>query len=279
MPQKEATSEQIRATADRYQIFEHASKSLFKKYEAAILEMKTRFEILDADLEFRFNRNPIHHIETRLKKPRSVFEKLIRYEKPLTLESMEENVLDIAGLRVIASYIDDVYALVKVLSMQDDLEIIKVKDYIANPKPNGYRSLHIIVKIPIYFLDRKQYVPVEIQFRTIAMDFWASLEHTLKYKKNRELEGIDMYDELKNCSDIIKDVEHRMQILMHAVQTNDVEEAARQRRDQLKKQAQQVEQAKISHTESASSKTSAKTNGENKSKIKAKTKVKAKVKS
>ena len=279
MPQKEATSEQIRAAADRYQIFEHASKSLFKKYEAAILEMKTRFEILDADLEFRFNRNPIHHIETRLKKPRSVFEKLIRYEKPLTLESMEENVLDIAGLRVIASYIDDVYALVKVLSMQDDLEIIKVKDYIANPKPNGYRSLHIIVKIPIYFLDRKQYVPVEIQFRTIAMDFWASLEHTLKYKKNRELEGIDMYDELKNCSDINKDVEHRMQILMHAVQTNDVEEAARQRRDQLKKQAQQVEQAKISHTESASSKTSAKTNGENESKIKAKTKVKAKVKS
>ena len=279
MPQKEATSEQIRAAADRYQIFEHASKSLFKKYEAAILEMKTRFEILDADLEFRFNRNPIHHIETRLKKPRSVFEKLIHYEKPLTLESMEENVLDIAGLRVIASYIDDVYALVKVLSMQDDLEIIKVKDYIANPKPNGYRSLHIIVKIPIYFLDRKQYVPVEIQFRTIAMDFWASLEHTLKYKKNRELEGIDMYDELKNCSDIIKDVEHRMQILMHAVQTNDVEEAARQRRDQLKKQAQQVEQAKISHTESASSKTSAKTNGENESKIKAKTKVKAKVKS
>ena len=279
MPQKEATSEQIRAAADRYQIFEHASKSLFKKYEAAILEMKTRFEILDADLEFRFNRNPIHHIETRLKKPRSVFEKLIRYEKPLTFESMEENVLDIAGLRVIASYIDDVYALVKVLSMQDDLEIIKVKDYIANPKPNGYRSLHIIVKIPIYFLDRKQYVPVEIQFRTIAMDFWASLEHTLKYKKNRELEGIDMYDELKNCSDIIKDVEHRMQILMHAVQTNDVEEAARQRRDQLKKQAQQVEQAKISHTESASSKTSAKTNGENESKIKAKTKVKAKVKS
>ena len=279
MPQKEATSEQIRAAADRYQIFEHASKSLFKKYEAAILEMKTRFEILDADLEFRFNRNPIHHIETRLKKPRSVFEKLIRYEKPLTLESMEENVLDIAGLRVIASYIDDVYALVKVLSMQDDLEIIKVKDYIANPKPNGYRSLHIIVKIPIYFLDRKQYVPVEIQFRTIAMDFWASLEHTLKYKKNRELEGIDMYDELKNCSDIIKDVEHRMQILMHAVQTNDVEEAARQRRDQLKKQAQQVEQTKISHAESVSSKTSAKTNGENESKIKAKTKVKAKVKS
>ena len=245
MPNKEVTSDQVRAAADRYQVFEHASKILFKKYDAAIREMKTRFEILDADLEFRFNRNPIHHIETRLKKPRSVFEKLIRYEKPLTVESMEENILDIAGLRVIASYIDDVYALVKVLSLQDDLEIVKVKDYIANPKPNGYRSLHVIVKIPIYFLDRKQCVPVEIQFRTIAMDFWASLEHTLKYKKNRELEGIDMFDELKNCSDIIKDVEHRMQILMHAVQTNDVEEAARKRRNQLKEQAQQVEQAKL----------------------------------
>lgn len=241
MSQTEATSEQLKAVADRYQAFEHATKALFKKYDAAIRDMKTRFEILDADLEFRFNRNPIHHMETRLKKPRSVYEKLVRYGKPLTVESMEENILDIAGLRVIVSYIDDVYALVKVLSLQDDLEIVKIKDYIAHPKPNGYRSLHIIVKTPIYFLDRKQYVPVEIQFRTIAMDFWASLEHTLKYKKNRELEGIDMFDELKNCSDIIKDVEHRMQILMHAVQTNDVEEAAKKRRAQIKEQAQRVE--------------------------------------
>ena len=280
MSQKEATSDQVRAVADRYQIFEHASKSLFKKYDAAIREMKTRFEILDADLEFRFNRNPIHHIETRLKKPRGVFEKLLRYEKPLTVESMEENVLDIAGLRVIVSYIDDVYALVKVLSLQDDLEIVKIKDYIAHPKPNGYRSLHVIVKIPIYFLDRKQRVPVEIQFRTIAMDFWASLEHTLKYKKNRELEGIDMFDELKNCSDIIKDVEHRMQILMHAVQTNDVEEAARQRRNQLKEQAQQVEQAKLKNTKQASLKEKSETKSTVKTdnvEIKTKTKTKAKM--
>ena len=210
MPSKESTTEQVRAVADKYHVFVRASKSVFKKYEAAVKEMETRFEILDADLEFRFNRNPIHHIETRIKKPKSVFEKMVRYEKPLTLASMEENVLDIAGVRVIVSYIDDVYALVKVLSMQDDLEIIKIKDYIANPKPNGYRSLHVIAKIPINFLDRKQCVPVEIQFRTIAMDFWASLEHTLKYKNNGELEGIDMFDELKNCSDIITDVEHRM---------------------------------------------------------------------
>ncbi len=256
MPSKESTTEQVRAVADKYHVFVRASKSVFKKYEAAVKEMETRFEILDADLEFRFNRNPIHHIETRIKKPKSVFEKMVRYEKPLTLASMEENVLDIAGVRVIVSYIDDVYALVKVLSMQDDLEIIKIKDYIANPKPNGYRSLHVIAKIPINFLDRKQCVPVEIQFRTIAMDFWASLEHTLKYKNNGELEGIDMFDELKNCSDIITDVEHRMQILMHAVQTNDVEEAARQRRNQLKEQAQEVEQAKINEAKIAEVKAS-----------------------
>lgn len=234
------SAEQKQKLQEHFRLFERASKSLFKKYKAAIREMKTRFEILDADLEYRFNRNPIHHMETRLKTPKSVFEKLQRYNVPITLRSVEENILDVAGMRVIVSYIDDVYAMVKVLSMQDDLRVVKVKDYIANPKPNGYRSLHVIVKVPVYFLDRKQYVPVEIQFRTVAMDFWASLEHTLKYKQDVQLEGIDMYDELKDCSDIIQDVERRMQILMHAVQTTDVEEAARKRREQLEEQEARV---------------------------------------
>ncbi len=240
MSTKDSTAQRIAQAAELYSAFERASRSLFKKYDAAIREMKTRFETLDADLEYRFNRNPIHHIETRLKSPESVFEKMQRYDVPITLASMEENILDVAGVRVIVSYIDDVYALVKVLSLQDDLRVVKVKDYIKSPKPNGYRSLHVIVKIPIYFLDRKQYVPVEIQFRTIAMDFWASLEHTLKYKQRAELEGIDMYDELKDCSAIIEDVERRMQILMHAVQTTDVEEAARRRREQLKEQEKTI---------------------------------------
>lgn len=234
------SSEEIQQAAEHFRLFKRVSQSVFKKYEAAIAEVKTRFEILDNDLEYRFNRNPIHHIETRLKSPQSVFDKMHRYGVPITLKSMEENILDIAGLRVITSYIDDVYALVKVLSMQDDLKVVKIKDYIAHPKPNGYRSLHVIVKVPVYFLDRKQYVPVEIQFRTIAMDFWASLEHTLKYKQDVKLDGIDMYDELKDCSAIIEDVERRMQILMHAVQTTDVEEAARKRRAQLEEQEAQV---------------------------------------
>ncbi len=213
--------------------FIKAARSVYKKYEAALLDVKTRFEILDADLEYRFNRNPIHHIETRIKKPESVYEKLQKYGKPTTLSSMEENVLDIAGMRIIVSYIDDVYALVESLKVQDDMEIIKIKDYIKNPKPNGYRSLHIIVKTPIYFLDKKVFVPVEIQFRTIAMDFWASLEHTLRYKSKYLVEGIDMADELKNCSDIIEDVEHRMQILMRAVEHGDLKESAKRRRAQI----------------------------------------------
>lgn len=246
MEREQMTAEQKQQIVERFQLFEKASKSLFKKYDAAIKEMKTRFEILDADLEYRFNRNPIHHMESRLKTPKSVFEKLQRYEVPITLQSVEEHILDVAGMRVIVSYIDDVYAMVKVLSMQDDLRIVKVKDYIKNPKPNGYRSLHVIVKVPVYFLDRKQYVPVEIQFRTVAMDFWASLEHTLKYKQDVQLEGIDMFDELKNCSEIIEDVERRMQILMHAVQTTDVEEAARKRREQLEEQEARVAKAQPS---------------------------------
>lgn len=243
MDRQNTTAEQAQRLVEHFALFEKASKSLFKKYDAAIREMKTRFEILDADLEYRFNRNPIHHMESRLKTPKSVYEKLQRYDVPITLRSVEEHILDVAGMRVIVSYIDDVYAMVKVLSMQDDLKIVKVKDYIAYPKPNGYRSLHVIVKVPVYFLDRKQYVPVEIQFRTVAMDFWASLEHTLKYKQDVQLEGIDMCDELKNCSEIIQDVERRMQILMHAVQTTDVEEAARKRREQLEEQEARVAKA------------------------------------
>ena len=187
MASEKAPDKQLAKSTEQYQLFEQASRPLFKKYEAAIREMRTRFEILDADLEYRLSRNPIHHIESRIKAPKSVYDKLYRYGVPVTLKSMEENILDIAGMRVIVSYIDDV--------------IVKVKDYITHPKPNGYRSLHIIVKVPVYFLDRKQYVPVEIQLRTIAMDFWASLEHTLKYKQDAKVEGIDMFDELKDCSD------------------------------------------------------------------------------
>ena len=157
-------------------------RELSQRYRAALREMVVRFEILDQDLNLRKDRTPIHHVESRVKTPESIIEKIGRYGKERTLENIEKYIMDIAGIRVICSYISDVYNLFDLLQRQDDLEIVTVKDYIANPKPNGYRSLHVIVRIPVYFLDSKQMVPVEIQLRTVAMDFWASLEHDLKYK-------------------------------------------------------------------------------------------------
>lgn len=201
----------------RYQNLEKRTRQIIQKYQAAMREMEVRFEILDQDLSLKKHRNPIHHIESRIKKPDSIFEKLGRYGKETTLENMERYIMDIAGVRVICSYVRDVYSVYELLHRQDDLEIVEVKDYIAKPKPNGYRSLHVIVRIPVYFLDAKQMIPVEVQLRTIAMDFWASLEHDLKYKAVSEVEGIDSYDELKDCSKIIEDVEARMQILANAL--------------------------------------------------------------
>ena len=189
-------------------------------YNGAIREVQTKLDILDEEFKVRYEHNPIHHMEFRQKTIESMMGKLYKKEKPISLQSARENLYDIAGIRVICSYTDDVYKIVNMISLQDDMEIIKVKDYISHPKPNGYRSLHIVVKVPVYFMDVKEYVPVEIQFRTIAMDLWASLEHSLKYKQAKQLTGIDMVDELKNCSDIIEDVENRMQILMRAIETN-----------------------------------------------------------
>ncbi len=211
---------------DKLRAMDQRTRSILQKYRAAMREMEVRFEIIDQDLSLKKHRNPIHHVESRLKAPASIFEKLGRYGKEPTLENMEKYVMDIAGLRIICSYISDVYNLLELLKKQDDLEIIKIKDYIANPKPNGYRSLHVLVKVPVYFLDKKEYVPVEVQIRTIAMDFWASLEHDLKYKSVSVVEGIDSYDELKDCSRIIEDVEARMQILARALEVDGEEEEA-----------------------------------------------------
>ena len=197
---------------------EAKTREIIQKYRAAMREMQVRFEILDQDLNLKKHRNPIHHVESRIKKPASIFEKLGRYGKEPTLENMERYIMDIAGVRVICSYIHDVYNLLDLLQKQDDLTIVTVKDYIASPKPNGYRSLHVIVRIPVYFLDKKELIPVEVQLRTIAMDFWASLEHDLKYKAVREVEGVDSYAELKDCSRIIEDVEARMQILARGLE-------------------------------------------------------------
>ncbi|MEG1906505.1 MAG: GTP pyrophosphokinase family protein [Gordonibacter sp.] len=216
-----SANDDLRAPLDelgRLREMESKTREIIQKYQAAMREMEVRFEILDQDLSLKKHRNPIHHVESRIKNPASIFEKLGRYGKEPTLANMEKYIMDIAGVRVICSYIHDVYNLLELLRKQDDLTIVTVKDYIADPKPNGYRSLHVIVRIPVYFLDNKEFIPVEVQLRTIAMDFWASLEHDLKYKTVSEVPGIDSNDELKDCSRIIEDVEARMQILARALE-------------------------------------------------------------
>ena len=209
--------DEIEAMRDMRDAMEH----VILRYRAALREMEVRFEILDEDLNIKKKRNPIHHIESRIKEPDSILEKLDRYGKERSIANVERYIMDIAGVRIICSYISDVYNLFELLQQHDDLEIVTVKDYIAHPKPNGYRSLHVIVRIPVYFMDKKELVPVEVQMRTVAMDFWASLEHDLKYKSVREIQGIDAYDELKDCSRIIEDVEARMQILARALEVDD----------------------------------------------------------
>ena len=202
---------------DALAVLEYAAQDILQKYHAAMRQMEVRLETLDQDLKLRQRRNPIHHIESRMKSIPSIFEKLERYGKSVTLESMEANIMDIAAFASSCPTCRTPTTSSTTSSIKTILTVITVKDYIANPKPNGYRSLHLIVKIPVYFLDSKEEIPVEIQIRTIAMDFWASLEHDLKYKAVRCIVGVDSDAELKECSRIIEDVENRMQVLAAAL--------------------------------------------------------------
>ena len=185
-------------------------------FRCAMKEIETKFQVLDEEFSLAHDRNPIADIRTRLKSVSSIHDKLEKMGKPFTVPSMLENLSDIAGVRVICSFPEDVYLLADALLRQDDVKLIQRKDYIANPKPNGYRSLHLIVEIPIFLSDRTQPMKVEIQLRTIAMDFWASLEHQLKYKK-----GMDDFEaltaELKDCADKSAALDLRMQQILRAL--------------------------------------------------------------
>ena len=179
-------------------------------YDSAIEVVKTYLNILDSEFSVKFQRNPIHNIESRLKSPQSIIGKLQKKEIPLTPESARKNLLDIAGIRVTCCYISDIYAIVEMLCRRDDFTVIKQKDYIKNPKPSGYRSYHLIVNVPVYLSTKKQYAPVEIQIRTIAMDFWASLEHQLKYKPSASITP-EISEELKDCAERIAETDLQMQ--------------------------------------------------------------------
>lgn len=185
-------------------------------YNSAIKEVTTKFEILNDDLSVTHKRNPIEMIKSRIKSPQSILDKMQRKGVPITIESLLENINDVAGIRVICSFVDDIYEVANMLVSQDDITLIKVNDYIKNPKPNGYRSYHMIIEVPVFFSNSKRNMKVEVQLRTIAMDFWASLEHKMRYKK--DIENADQItDELKYCADIIAQTDLRMQNINNSI--------------------------------------------------------------
>ena len=175
------------------------SKKLMTYYSCALLEIETKFKVLNQQFSLEQEHNPIETIKTRLKSTESILEKLHRKNLPMDMAAVEENLYDVAGIRVICPFINDIYCLADCLLQQDDVTLIEKKDYIKNPKENGYRSLHLIVETPIFLQDEKRLMKVEVQLRTIAMDFWASLEHRMRYKKNLNPELSEMLStELKD---------------------------------------------------------------------------------
>lgn len=180
-------------------------------YRSAIREMTTKLDILNDEFQNMHDRNPIHQMSSRVKSPKSIVEKLARKGFPVSVESAVKNLDDIAGVRIICSYIEDIYTVEQLLEEQDDLEVIRRKDYIKNPKPSGYRSLHLIFKVPVFLSDHKQPVKVEVQIRTIAMDFWASLEHQLRYKSATGEVPEATSQALKECADVINQTDRKMQ--------------------------------------------------------------------
>ena len=196
----------------------HKYNKLMAYYRCAIMEVETKFNVLNEEFSLRYDRNPISGIKSRLKRLDSIKEKLDRRELPFTLEVVEEHIHDVAGVRVICSFVDDVYLLADALLKQDDITLLEKKDYIANPKPNGYRSLHLIVTVPIFLEHEKRIMQVEIQLRTIAMDFWASLEHQLRYKKDVEFTEY-MAKELQDCADLSAQLDGRMDALREHVES------------------------------------------------------------
>ena len=189
---------------------------LMAYYRCAMMEIETKFNVLNEEFSLQYDRNPISSIKSRLKNLRSIQEKIKRRGLPFTLEAIEQNLNDVAGIRVICSFPEDVYMLADALLQQDDITLLQRKDYIANPKENGYRSLHLIVTVPIFLAYEKRLMKVEIQLRTIAMDFWATLEHQLRYKKDYAISP-EMAQELKDCAEESAQLDMRMDALRKRV--------------------------------------------------------------
>ncbi len=185
--------------------------------ECALKEIETKLNVLNDEFSLQYNYNPIETIKTRVKDPMSIVEKMKRKGITPTISNIEKTLNDIAGIRVICSFPEDIYAIAEMLIKQDDIKLISKKDYIATPKPNGYRSLHLILEVPIFLSTGKKPMKVEVQFRTIAMDFWASLEHKMHYKKNVQ-DADEIVQELKLCAEAINAIDYRMQDIRNRIE-------------------------------------------------------------
>ena len=186
-------------------------KELMAYYNCALMETETKFNVLNEELSLQYDRNPIETIKSRIKSPESILRKLEKNKLDLTVEAIENGIFDIAGVRVICSFTSDIYMLADALLKQDDVTLITKKDYIKNPKENGYRSLHLIIETPIFLHDRKKMMKVEVQIRTMSMDWWASLEHKIRYKKYLPDElSMKLADELKECAEAAAKLDQKM---------------------------------------------------------------------
>ncbi|WP_106495663.1 GTP pyrophosphokinase [Lentibacillus sp. Marseille-P4043] len=187
-------------------------------YKFGLDEMNTKFSILKEEFQHIHDYNPIEHIKSRLKSPESILKKMYRKDHEISLESIKQHIHDIAGIRVVCSFISDIYKISEMIQQQNDVTVIECKDYIQNPKPNGYKSLHLILSVPVFMSDREEQVFVEIQIRTVAMDFWASLEHKIYYKYDKSIPE-NLTKELKDAATVANELDKRMEQLQRQVNT------------------------------------------------------------
>lgn len=206
---------------------------LMSRYQAAIREVSTKLEILQNDFSIRYYRKTIESIQSRLKKPASIIQKMRRKGMEVSLDNIRATLNDIAGIRVICPFLDDIYLVADALAQQDDITLVAIKDFIQNPKPNGYRSYHMIVDVPVFFADAKELLRVEIQLRTVAMDFWASLGHEIKYKKELP-DSQKIADELRDCAAVIAQTDQRMLHIRNYIHRDTPEVYAEKLRSELR---------------------------------------------
>ena len=207
--------------------------TLMAYYRCAIMEVETKFKVLNEEFSLQYDRNPIESIKSRIKSMDGIFKKAKKKNIPITMEGIEEGIRDIAGVRVICSFPEDIYLLADCLLQQDDIRLIEQKDYIKHPKENGYRSLHLIVAVPIFLKNEKREMKVEVQLRTIAMDFWASLEHKVRYKKNIPADETErLAQELSECAQISADLDQRMQNIRTRLADAELQHPQKQKKDE-----------------------------------------------